>query len=388
MEPTTMMADLPPFSKPRVVTNKVGNVHWHFKNGVPRDNIGDLHSTIVRIGDRKEYWMVGRLGGPGVGGVVFRKPYGDPYTDWEGVTIDVPQAKVIPAVPNSPSEENVDTYQIAQHPQTGAVVFVYGQKRDSIITGGCAISRLAVESRRPIFPANAEQLRRDAGHIMLAAEGAELGPAGSAWFGLDEWSMLVDEKNQLAEFYYEAETIENRDAFGQRWRSRIYRAQIPLGLFGYSTQMIPQRNPTRPVFAPEMHPRYGVTNATAVYGTANMTLRSNVSLCERDNSRHMLFLNSRPAVRKGGIPANGLINRATGLCHAYSHDNGFTWRWGNNNPLIDLDSLGWQDTGDAARLNSAWLLWDEDVVYLFFVGNEHGRVNDFGTRIYCCEARY
>jgi hypothetical protein len=386
-----MMMDLPRLSDPRIVTTANGGGTWHFKNGKPRDNFGDGQMGIVEVGNHREYWLMMRMGTPPPGGVFFRKKYdGNPY-EWGPVS----RRRPVKALPGAPphSHGNIDTHVFAQNPLTGVTTFLHGVKpgwrKPSDGRGQTFAIQRATATDPPRGPAGFTRYFDElliAPHPDAPWEQPRHDQARDVWFGGSGESSLVMDP-PVAVVFWEAKTSEGPDAFGQRFRGRLGRAECDLETFDEKPVMVrtPPPGPRSYVFDPADDPRYRKTDKGAVWGTAHVTLQAHVSINPLDGSYHMVALNSKP--NKG----TGEVNRRTGIGHWWSHDKGFTWRQDSRNPLIDWESMGWKHIGIGHRLNSPWLMWDVDedgkgVVYLGFWGNGTGAQNKLGTRLYLCEA--
>lgn len=386
----SMMTTLPPLSAPVVVTNETGGRTWHWRNGEPKETWGDGDMGIVLIGDELFYLLVARTGTPPVSGAIWLMPYnGDPY-HWPEIPTEPP--KGLPGLPPR-SITNIDTHAFAQNPISRVITFIHSSRPGFLAAQPNGSDTYAVQRATSKSPSgNPADFRRFPETLIVAPNfdvpwlSPWKNPQREEWFGgPQEASIVIDPP--LALIFAEHKTIEGPDDFGQRFRGRIGRWVCPLDELDENPVF--KLDPPTPVWEPTSHPNYGTSNATAVWGTANITPRLHVVVLP-DGSYHGFFLGGRPAKRRDGTPANGITNRSVGFGHIWSHDKGKKWHWDDaQNPFIDWDSLGWSDIGIANRLNSPFAFVDrlKNVLYVGFWGNPDGEQNKLGTRLYLCEAQ-
>lgn len=394
------LRDLPALSDPIICTTVNGGEHWHFKGGQPRDNTGDGWMAVVEVNGQRFYWLMMRQGGPGVGGVFYSKRWdGDPTKGW--VTELDNSTKALPNFANSPSQANLDTHTFAQNPRSKLVTFVHSSKPGYLWPGvpptspksETYIVQRATTMRGGKTPSS--YTRERAAVLMepdTSSKYEQLYRRGTTYQGSScEPSLVV--APPFAILFWEHKTWGPADWTGQIFKGRIHRAWCWLWELdsGGPFHRLPGEGYS---FDPEdaRLPRRSTNNRDALWGTANVTLRSGVTLNPNDGILHLVYQAGRPQVRADGKPATGLVNKSMGLAHVSSADYGWTWDWDDGNPLfIHQDLPGYVDDGTGNRLNSPFFLFDVDaprddgekgIGWLFFWGNAKTSVNQPGTRLY------
>jgi len=126
----------------------------------------------------------------------------------------------------------------------------------------------------------------------------------------------------------------------------------------------------------------GETNETAVWGTSErVTPRAHVSRDPSSGYYHMLLQQKKP--NTGG----GVENRTAGIGHYWSDNYGIkgSWHADVRNPIINWDSLGFDEPTQANKLNSPHILWDPNYnkAWVCFWGNNtDGGINSPDTQLY------
>jgi len=362
--PAIVVRDLPEFSPLREVTTVYEDGGWHFLNGVRRDNIGDFTMGIVLVGDRRFYVLMARMGTPPPGGAFWWVPYdhpGAPYEGWrQGAEswgeVWEPPIKSLPR----PGSQNIDTHSFVQNPLTQVLSWWHCVKQRGV-------SHLERATSTAIDPAPA---------------------AYSRWFeamtspDTQEQSIVIDPWAATAYLFVVEKTTEAPDDVGVRFRSKVYRSEIPL-LPLAQFDLDPQLGPLELVFAPGKDGQGG-------WGTANTVLQPGVCILP-DRTYLMAALGKRPISIPGTNPprpAVGQMNRTTAVGLWRSSDRGATWIPEPGNPVFDREYLGLTDgLGNQVNSPHPWLDPWKRIVYVAMQLNREGEVNQVGSRIVMCEAR-
>ena len=403
--------DLPPLSEPRIVTTVFEDGLWHHRNDQPRDNTGDGQVMLVLDGDVRRWVLYLRMGTPPPGGCYWTKLYTtedpEPYEGWTGNRQQPPIKGMPGAAPYS--HVNIDTHNGFQDPYTLYREIFHGVKPANLIEWH--EFRFPNSETRPPNPGGimfglqrstqtafgAEQsnfsLYRSELWLQVHPDATWEHPAYYAhnntyWGGVAESAHFVDNINfpwAIGVGFYSGKTREAPDAFGERLRVRIGRIAFWLeGPDAYKPVRLPAAGPDSYVWDPVRDGAgglYGDTNETAVWGTCNRILQQFVWMDPWTGHYHLICWQSLPSTRQG------IVNDTVGLAHYWSVDQGLHWIPDSNNPIFTRQSLGWDDIGVANQMNSPHVCIDpwRRKGYLFFWGNQVGRVNKVGTRLYCME---
>lgn len=211
--------------------------------------------------------------------------------------------------------------------------------------------------------------------------------------GCDESSGFYDPELRKVVVFWEGNYVQGPAEWnGSTLRFAIGRAECEpdemVDALNYATaQWTPEPSATSYVWRPKENGMkdgevYGETNESAVWGTSEkVPLRSHVSRDPRTGYYHMLLLQKKP--NTGG----GKENRTSGIGHYWSDNYGKkgSWHADVNNPIVDWDSNGFPDNGQANKLNSPHILWDEpnDTGWVCYWGNgTTGGMNSPDTQLY------
>lgn len=402
--------ELPPLEEPVIVTTLNGGEHWHYKgkgaNAYPRDNFGDGWMGVVQVGDRREYWLICRMGSSPVGGVFFKKQWdGDPTQGWTTELED--PTKALPYFSNSPSQINIDTYTFAQNPRTKLVTIPHFAKPGYMwpnVPPMSGDSEPGYLQRAQTMAGGKEpsNFTRFKDEVLMQPDTTspyeQLYQRGNTYQGSScETSLVI--APPYAILLWEHKTWGPADWTGQIFKGRLHRAWCWLWEL--------DRNPKFRriagegyVFDPEEArlPERSTNNGDALWGTANVTLRPGVTINPNDNIMHMVYLTGRPQVRSDGTPANGKVNDSMGIAHLWSDDYAWKWHWdagtlrGGRAPLMMERGLpGYRDNGTSNRINSPFILFDvgakspefpNGTGWVMFWGNPEDTMGQPGTRLW------
>lgn len=402
------MTDLPDLSAPRIVTTIFEDGLWHHKPaGTPRDNMGDGRVTVIVDGDVRRWALVARMGTSPVGGAFWTKPYFEdtnPYENWGGNT-QTQENKSLPGLAPY-SHGNIDTYHGGFQRDNGDAEWFSGvkpgwRKEWAKLTGNpnwqnaAGIVFSIQRSTQHTFTSDPSNFTRYPNELWLTPHPDApwehpryYKATNSYWGGVAEGSVVKDTFNfpiAVGVGFHTAKTREAPDPFGQRHRSRIGRYAFYLdGPNAMQPVRLPAPGPESYVFSSMRDGAggdYGDTEEDAVWGTANTILQQHVFMNPYDGFYHLLCWGKEPS-RFGGK-----TNDSVGLAHYWSPNQGLNWYADTNNPIFTRQSLGWPDIGVANQMNSPHGYIDPWAKrgYIFMWGNETGRTNELGTRLYCFE---
>ena len=395
--------DLPPLSEPRILETTFEDGLWHHRFGEPRDNTGDGQLRIVIEGDAPVWILMMRMGTPPPGGAFWRKEgaLDNPYEGWTG-NQQQPPIKGLPGIPPH-SHGNIDTHHNFQDPHTFEMNWFSGVKPGyrrqwAQLSGNPNWSTAAgvvfsiERSTSMVLAAEPENYTRDSPELWLTPHPdapwehpVYYRSNNSYWGGVAEGAIDVDTFNlpyAVGVGFYTSKTREDPDAFGQRHRSRI-------GRYAFFLEGPDAMKPVRlPAPGPESYVwdarrdgaggKYGSTNESAVWGTANGILQQHVFINPYDGRYHLLVWGKKPNT------GQGKVNRTVGLAHYWSENQGLNWIPDTGNPIFTKQSLGFEDIGVANQMNSPHGFIDtwNRKGYIFVWMNEIDRVNKVGTRLY------
>lgn len=328
---------------------------FHFIKGERRDNIGDFQIGVAVVDGVRYYVMMARMGTPPPGGAFWWAPYGDPYSGWTQGHPPGSAPSPIKSLPMPKGAANIDTHAWVQNPLTGVFTWLHSV-RDAR-TGLYHLER-----------ATSAKLRPNPGFYK------RLGTIGSD--RSEECSIVIDPWFRVSFMFYVRKTSEAPDAFGVRFRSRVYRRAISMARGEFDTN--PYVGKEIMVFEPSQ-------DGQGLWGTANTILQPSVTILP-DGSYLMVALGKTPIRTYNGKPAVGRMNNTTAVGMWRSVDLGRTWKPVAGNPVLSRQFLGLVP-GFANQVNSPHAWYDpwKRKLYVSMQIHRGGTVNEVGSRLATCE---